>query len=71
METPIKTYIANFRTAVQISPDDWDTCTKSLLVTEETTVGEIVAWFHTIEKGGDVRIVLSQSDAVPHLNGKG
>lgn len=71
METPTKTYMAHFRTAEQISPDDWDTCTKSLLVTESTNIGEIVEWYKKVIRNpnADVRFAVSQSDSVPHLNG--
>lgn len=62
-----KLFIAFKRTAHQISPDDWDTVTKSVLITEDTTVGQLLAWHEKICPREDFRVTLGASDSVPHL----
>lgn len=63
-----KLFTAIRRTAQQISPDDWETVTKSLLITEDTTIGQLVAWHEKICPREDFRIGIVTSDRVPHLN---
>lgn len=38
-------FVATYKTAYQISPDDFAVVIPSLKVTKETTIGEILEWF--------------------------
>ena len=38
-------FVATYKTAYQISPDDFAVVTPNLKVTKETTIGEILDWF--------------------------
>ena len=41
----INEFVATYKTAYQISPDDFAVVNPSLKVTKETTIGEILEWF--------------------------
>jgi hypothetical protein len=41
----IDEFAVTYKTAYQISPDDFAVVTPTLKVTKETTVGEILEWF--------------------------
>jgi len=41
----IDEFAVSYKTAYQISPDDFAVVTPTLKVTKETTVGEILEWF--------------------------
>jgi hypothetical protein len=52
------TYIASFRTCVQISPDDFETTTESMVCTPQTTVADIVRWYQSsIQYGPAPRMI--------------
>jgi hypothetical protein len=40
-----KNYCATIRRCEQVSPDDWDTITRTLEVKENTTMKEIADWY--------------------------
>lgn len=48
-------YVVSYRTSKQVSPDDWDTFTPSLKVTNDTTIGQIMEWFKKEERLTDLR----------------
>lgn len=37
-------FIAQFKMARQISEDEWEICSPTLIVTKNTTMGEIMQW---------------------------
>ena len=39
-------FVIYYRTAIQISPDDWDTITKMKSFNEKTTLGEVRKWYN-------------------------
>lgn len=44
-------YVASIRQCVQISPDDWDTQTRTLHVTDSTTIKEVADWYREQTRG--------------------
>lgn len=56
----MKEYVVTFRTGIQISPDDWDTITPSLKVTENTTVKEIEQFYRGNHGGGFMEVKLCE-----------
>lgn len=56
----IDEFAVSYKTAYQISPDDFAVVTPTLKVTKETTVGEILEWFQCgngVKNPMDVKIV--------------
>jgi hypothetical protein len=43
----IEEFAVTYKTAYQISPDDFAVVTPTLKVTKETTVGDILEWFQS------------------------
>jgi len=44
-------YIAQFKIAVQISPDDWEMQTPTLELNDDTTIGQIRKWMADGHRG--------------------
>jgi len=53
-----KEYVVTFRTAQQISPDDWDTVNPAMKVHPYTTIAEIEAFYRQYVKIGKTEIKL-------------
>ena len=56
----IDEFAVTYKTAYQISPDDFAVVTPTLKVTKETTVGDILEWSHVAngnQNPMDVKIV--------------
>jgi hypothetical protein len=61
-----KKFIAQTRTSVQISPDDWDTISPAIEVTRETTIGEIVDWMTAKYRyASEIRIIPLDKPELP------
>jgi len=50
--------IAQFRTAQQISPDDWGVYHPTLKISQETKVSEIIKWYKKENPNGKVELRL-------------
>ena len=56
----IDEFAVSYKTAYQISPDDFTAVTPTLKATKETTIGEILEWFQDgngVNNPMDVKIV--------------
>lgn len=67
-------YVVSFKTCMQVSPDDWDTITPSLKVTDSTTIKEIRDWYLSKNRGatsvGNLNIVELDKTAPPVNEGR-
>ena len=52
--------VASMKCSCQISPDDWDVYRKTLVCTDDTTIGEIRAWANA--KNGGLHLMLDDAD---------
>ena len=50
--------VASMKCSVQISPDDWDVYRKTMICTDNTTIGQIKAWAN----GSPLHVCLDEAD---------
>lgn len=57
-------FIAQHKVSYQISPDEWDTSSRTLKLSDNTTVKEILDWYKKYDKDGmlEVRLIQIQSE---------
>ncbi len=60
----MKEYIATFKTADQISPDDFCTYNPTLKVTPETTIAEIDQWYRKYHKNGLMQLSIIELELI-------
>ena len=59
-----KKYVATYETSVQISHDDFTVINPSLMVNENTTIGEIESWFRKDAKNEVLQIKIIELENI-------